>query len=97
MNKPIFSQNLFWDVEEESLNMDKHKAFIVARVLDYGSLEDFVAIRDYYTIDGLGKISVNIRSLMPNSLSFISVVTNIKITEFRCYKLSQLTPQHWGF
>ena len=92
-----FSQNLFWDVDVNDLDMDKHREFIVERVLDYGFMSDWLVIKEYYSLDKLGKISKNIRSLMPKSLAFISAVTDTNITDYRCYKLAQSNPPHWNF
>jgi hypothetical protein len=92
-----FSKNLFWDVDENDLDMDKHKEFIVERVLDYGFMNDWLVIKKYYSLDTLGEIAVRIRNLTPKSLSFISLVTNTKITDYRCYKLAQSNPPHWNF
>ena len=99
MNKKEFnfSEHLFWDVDESELDMDKHKEFILERVLDYGSLKDWLIVKDYYSLLQLAEIAKNIRSLMPKSLSFISTVTDTQITDYRCYKLAQSNPPHWNF
>jgi hypothetical protein len=92
-----FSERLFWDVDENELDMEQHKEFIVERVLDYGFMNDWLAIKEYYSLERLAEIAKNIRSLMPKSLSFIALVTNTEITDYRCYKLAQSIPQHWNF
>lgn len=93
----IFSQNLFWDVDENDLDMDRHSEFIVGRVLDYGFIDDWRLIREYYGLAGLAEIAKNIRSLMPKSLAFIATVTDTKISDYRCYKSAQSNPPHWNF
>jgi len=92
-----FSPHLFWDVDESRLDMDKHKEFIVGRVLDYGFMNDWLAIKEYYSLKNLAIIAKSIRSLMPKSLSFIALVTDTQITDYRCYKLAQSNPPHWNF
>lgn len=92
-----FSPNLFWDVDPEGLDMQQHASFIVARVLDYGTMEDWLAIKSYYGIERLREISLNIKSMERESLSFISTVTNTPKEEFRCYKLLQSKHTHWYF
>ena len=92
-----FSEHLFWDVDETEFDMDKHKEFIVGRVLDYGFMKDWILIKEYYSLTQLAEIAKNIRSLMPKSLSFIATITNTQITDYRCYKLAQSTPPHWNF
>jgi ribosomal protein S8 len=92
-----FSKHLFWDIDEEELDMEKHKAFIVERVLDYGFINDWNTIKKYYSLDELGKIAMRLRCLSKKSLSFITVVTNTKKEDYRCYKLAQYLPKHWNF
>ena len=92
-----FSEHLFWDVEEDELDMEQHKEFIVERVLDYGVMNDWLAVKEYYSLEKLAEIAKNVRCLMPKSLSFIALVTNTQITDYRCYTLAQSNPPHWNF
>ena len=91
-----FSKNLFWDVDVNNIDMDKHDRFVVERVLNYGSLEDWRTIKEYYKIEQLGQIALNIRNMLPQTLNFIATMTDIPITEFRCYKQAQLHPTPWN-
>ncbi|MDL2241808.1 hypothetical protein LJB91_02750 [Bacteroidales bacterium OttesenSCG-928-L03] len=96
-NRLPFSHNLFWDIELSELDMEKHAKFIVGRVLDYGSMEDWRFIRKYYGIERLKEIALNIRSMFPESLSFIATITHTPQNQFRCYKQLQSKDQHWVF
>jgi len=93
----VFSQNLFWDVNEDELDMERHREFIVGRVLDYGFIEDWRLIRDYYSLEGVAEIAKNVPSLMPKSLAFIAAVTDTRISDYRCYTKAQSNPPHWNF
>ena len=44
--KSIFRPSLFWDADE--IDADKHVAYVIARVLDYGDVEDVRKIRELY-------------------------------------------------
>lgn len=92
-----FSPNLFWDVDTSELDLKKHASFIVARVLDYGTMKDWLFIKSYYGLDSLRDIALNIKSMERESLSFISTVTNTPQNQFRCYKLLQSKHTHWYF
>ncbi|MBN2777742.1 MAG: hypothetical protein JXR36_08870 [Bacteroidales bacterium] len=94
--KPEFSINLFWDIDIQSLDYQKHLAFIIARVLDYGTLQDWKELIRYYPKDQIKDAALQIRSLFPKSLNFIALYLNTPITEFRCYKLRQSTPTLWN-
>lgn len=92
-----FSPHLFWDIDIQELDMEKHKSYIVGRVIDYGKLKDWKIINTYYSPEQLREIVLNLRSLLPQSLSFVSTIFQIPVEQFRCYKQSQLNPQHWNF
>ena len=43
------SAGLFWDIDLEDLSgMDKYPSFIIQRVLEFGVLNDWKIILDYY-------------------------------------------------
>lgn len=97
MGELPFSKNLFWDIDSSQLDMESHKAYIVARVLDYGTMEDWLFIRSYYGIDRLREIALGLRSMFPESLSFIATVTDTPENQFRCYKQIQSKNLHWNY
>ncbi|GHT73817.1 hypothetical protein AGMMS50262_05570 [Bacteroidia bacterium] len=95
--QPAFSTNLFWDIDLSDLDMDKHQAFIVGRVLDYGKWSDVILVRNYYGMDKLKEIALGIRSMFPESLAFVSTITHTPENQFRCYELLQSKDSHWYF
>lgn len=92
-----FSSNLFWDIDLTDLDLEKHASFIVNRVLDYGTMKDWLFIKSYYGQERLREIALNIKSMERESLSFIATVTNTPENQFRCYKLLQSKNTHWYF
>ncbi|HOY30991.1 MAG TPA: hypothetical protein PKW80_03840 [Bacteroidales bacterium] len=90
------SDNLFWDVDVNSIDYKKHASFIVQRVLESGTLEDFFAIRDFYGKPRLKQIIKKLRYLDERTLSFCSIYFKIKPEDFRCYTLNQLNQSHWN-
>ncbi len=96
-NVPVFSPNLFWDVNADDLDMVQHKAFIVNRVLDYGQWDDWKTILNYYGLEQIASIAKDLRSLFPKSLAFISTVSRIPENQFRCYELLQSKDEFWHF
>lgn len=97
INIEDFSKHLFWDVDKNTLDLEKHKRYIINRVLDYGLMKDWRLIHEYYGIDRIGEIATEIRDLDPKSLSFVSLLSGIPIDKFRCYTNKQLSPPHWHF
>lgn len=93
---PKFSENLFWDIDNESLDYEKHFSYILARVLDYGTLSDWKEITRFYSFEQIKQTALRIRSLFPKSLNFIAFYTKTPITEFRCYIQRQSAPTLWN-
>jgi hypothetical protein len=87
-----FSKNLFWDTDESKLDFEVNARQIIARVAERGRREDWLEILRYYGEDRLRAEAIQIRSLEPKSLAYLSVVLNTPIESFRCYKEQQSFP-----
>ena len=44
----MLSPRAFWDIDMQTLDEKEHAAFITARVLQYGAVDDIKAITRYY-------------------------------------------------
>jgi hypothetical protein len=96
-SKPIFSQSLFWDIDIHKLDVDKYSVQVIERVLECGQWEDWLKIRDYYSLDKIKEVAISLRSLEPTAMTFISTITKTPLEEFRCYKLRQSNHQPWNY
>ncbi len=92
-----FSEHLFWDVKRSELDMDEDRAYIIRQVLEYGLMEDWRIIKEYYGIAGIAKEAVKFRTLDPVTLSFISTISHIPKEKFRCYNYQQSIPENIRF
>jgi hypothetical protein len=95
--KNSFPKSLFWDVNFEDIDSQIHSLFIAERVLTRGSLEDFRALKNYYGIEKLKSIVVEIKNLDERTLSFCSVYFSIPKTKFRCYNFKQSNQTRWNY
>ena len=100
MEKPItindFSKHLFWDVDLEGFDFEKHKTHLIQKVLEYGLIKDWNLLKTKYGLEVIKDVSLNLRSLDVVTLSYLSTIFNIEKTEFRCYKHKQLYPTYWN-
>jgi hypothetical protein len=92
-----YSRHLFWDIDMRSLDLNQHKELLVNRVLDYGFFADWKQLNTDLGLEEIGIIARNLRDLDVRAVSFISLLTDIDITQFRCYTHQRSIPQHWHF
>lgn len=84
---------LFWDVNPEEIDLEKHSRFVAERVLTRGNLDDFVALLKYYREEQVKKDVVQIRSMDKLTLNFCSFFFKIPKEDFRCYSNKPFTPK----
>ena len=93
----MFSAHLFWDVRKEDVDFDEHAQYIIKRVLEYGLLEDWNLIRQYYGLSKIVEVAKELRDLEPRALAYISAVSKTPKEQFRCYIWKQSNIQRWNF
>ena len=91
-----FSKHLFWDVDLDGFDFEKHKAHLIQKVLEYGLINDWNLLKKVYGLETIKDVSLNLRSLDAVTLSYLSAIFKIDKTEFRCYKHRQLFPTYWN-
>lgn len=91
-----FSPHLFWDVDLDDFDFELHKVHLIHKVLEYGLLKDWDLLKQYYGLEVIKEVSLNLRTLDAVTLSYLSTIFNIDKTEFRCYKHKQLYPTYWN-
>ena len=95
--KSQFSENLLWDVNLNDLDMEHHKPYVLGRVLEFGKLNDWKLIRDYYGLEEIKRIGIEMKIMSPQALSFLSLITHTPENQFRCYTLLQSPNRPWHF
>lgn len=80
------SSSLFWDVDISEIDDEKNKRFIIQRVLERGTRNDWILINKKYTLQGIVQEAMQMRYLEPKALSYIAIMGNVPKEEFRCYK-----------
>jgi hypothetical protein len=91
------SREIFWETNYDKIDWDGKAAYVIERVVQYGTLNDWRTILAYYGKERIGKELMQSRYLDPKSLSFISCIFNIPKEQFRCYTLIQSQQIHWNY
>ena len=91
------SRVIFWDTDYTQINWDAKARYVIARVVMYGTLEDWQKIKAYYGMDRIRAEMVQERYLDNKTLSFLSCIFDIPKEQFRCYSERRLNPLHGNF
>ena len=91
-----FSSQLFWDVDPAEVDIQKNKRWLIARVLGYGRLMDWKALRVLYPLAEIVETAQSLRSLDAKTVSFLCVMGRVSKESFRCYTLKQSNPTPWN-
>lgn len=79
-----FSEHLFWDCDQFSVDAKKHAAFLVGRVLMHGTLSDWRALKTLLGNERIREEAVKLPYLDPRTLGFCSTYFQIPSGHFRC-------------
>lgn len=75
--KHSLSKSLFGDVNFENLDSQAHSLFITERVLTRGTIDDFKVLKNYFEIEKLKAIIVEIKNLDERTLSFCAAYFSV--------------------
>ena len=87
---------IFWDLDLSVLDYEKNAPLIIQRVLEYGDLSDWYAIKKHYGLDRIVSISKSLRSLDAVAVTWLCCLSNARMEDFRCYRIAQLNPTPWN-
>lgn len=91
------SPHLFWDVDSSKITWNNDNQFLVQRILEYGKESDWQLLINQYSVKEIAEIATQLRSLDEVALSFISTISQMPISHFRCYILKQSVPHYTGY
>ncbi|HRZ41284.1 MAG TPA: hypothetical protein P5228_01120 [Bacteroidales bacterium] len=86
---------IFWDMDQNSLNEQAHMQYIIRQVLQYGTLEEFMAVEQYYGHETMIRQVKNIGYLDPKSKAFVISYYHINPEEMLCCIQRQSHPKYW--
>jgi len=96
-NRPQFHRRIFWDVDFDNLDYDKRANFIIERVFERGDVDDIRQCRRYYGDEKILEALTGAKWLMKETVYLAMAILKNDLTDYRCYRLAQLNPQHWSY
>lgn len=92
-----FTASLFWDVDPDAIDFEKHRRWVVQRILEYGRIEDWRAICKLYSLEGVVESAQQARTLDPKALAFLCLFSGKNKESFRCFTTMPYTRLHWAY
>lgn len=89
-NNPIaggLSSHLFWDVNKETLDWDKHLRLIVERVIQRGTYKNLLLIEKVYGKEKISDVIKHLPFLTTKDMMFVHRYYNIALEDLKCYKM----------
>ena len=81
----LLTPSLFWDVDISEIDEEKHRRYIIQRVIERGDLSDWNSLKNRYSLEVIVEEAQKMRTLDPKALAFISCVGNVPKESFRCF------------
>lgn len=78
--------HLFWDVNRENLDPEKHAGFIISRVMDRGDHPEVDDVQAYYGDARIRHALLNAPHLEPRTIAFFSHRYHLDRKDFRAFK-----------
>lgn len=91
-----FSPHLFWDMDIDQFDINMHKTQLIYKVVEYGLLSDWYKMMHQYGKKEVKHIVMNLRTLSPVTLAFLSSYFQVDKRDFRCYKEKQQVKNYWN-
>jgi hypothetical protein len=86
---------LFWEANLSTLDAEKHKQYIIERVMERGNWKQWKELMNYYSADDIKNALKKARWLDEKTMYFVSAYFDIPLQEMRCYTQRLLSPAPW--
>ena len=88
MNKtskiPEFIHKFFWDIDPDSLNLEKDYFIIIERLLNYADDKSLKWLLDFYDTQKIKEVIKNSRRLTPKTANFWQKHFRLRKEEIKC-------------
>jgi len=83
---PKFLDKYFWDVEFKGINLQKHRVYILKRILEYGDEKAVIWMWKNFKKAEIKDVLSNFRGYTQKSANFWALVLDIPREEVLCLK-----------
>lgn len=93
----FLKKEFFWDVDFEKLDLWENRNYIIGRVLEWGDVDEVVALFKYYDKEVIIKACLFNTEISKRTISYLCSFFDVKPQDFRSWQRKQSTPRLSGF
>ena len=90
------SRELFWDVDFETIDYDKHRVWVIGRALNSGRLDEIIRVFEYYGMKEVKRCIVQTTELWKTQEIFWSEILQIPREKFLSFQSREACPVKGG-
>ena len=96
-DRPDITPTAFWDVDFDTIDFEKCDLFVMEKVVNYGTWQDFINLVKFYGIDRFKSEIVKSAYLKKDVINFLCVIFDLEPTDFVCYTRRQSQNLPWTY
>ncbi|MBO0938195.1 hypothetical protein J2I47_16705 [Fibrella sp. HMF5335] len=97
LSRPPISATAFWDVDVNMIDFDKRSLFVMEKVANYGTWDDFIQLVRFYGTERFRREIVKAAYLKKDVINFLCVIYNLSPQDFICYTRRQSQNLPWTY
>ena len=98
MKAPIpFTKEIFWDTNFSQLEIGKNDDYIIEKVLNFGTDEDWTKLKEIFSKEQITQSAISNRNLKPKTVTYLATIWDIPLNKFRCYTEKQSQTAHFDY
>jgi len=86
MSLPKYLKKYFWDVEFEKINLNKHRVYILKRILEFGDEKAVAWMWKNFKKEEIRDVLSNFRGFSKKSANFWALILDIPRKDVLCLK-----------
>ena len=95
--RPDITPTAFWDVDFDKIDFERRGLFVMEKVANYGTWQDFINLVRFYGIDRFKQEIVKSAYLKKDVINFLCIVFDLEATDFVCYTRRQSQNLPWTY
>ena len=84
---PDFLKRLFWDTDINTIDLKKHSAYIIRKIVDFGTPQDILWMKQAYSPADIQEVIKKSRGISRKSAHYWAAYFGLPDEEIECLKI----------